>query len=142
LDPVNKRDRDRLIVLAAEIQRLRTELQEAETELDALIAKDRGEPSAAESFLGGVAAVAGAAAVGSMGAHLISQATIVERIVTALEQAAEPMTAVEVANALGHKNIQTIRSTLSRLADRGRIESVSHGVYRARSAPPAAEGTG
>lgn len=124
---MNKRDRDRLILLAVTIAKLRDDLRIAEAEMDALIGRNGSDstptPSAATSVEPAKAAASESASPPKL--------SIVERIIGLLETTPGVLTASEVQKLLDIENAQTVRSTLARLATAERILSVGHGKYKA-----------
>jgi hypothetical protein len=113
---MNRRDKDRLIHLSVKVAALREQLRTAEVELDeALSEHTEAHPEPPRSTT-------------SNGSSHTD--TMVDRIVGLLEQSPGALEAVEIKELLSLKaSIQTVRSTLARLARNGRIRSPQRGQY-------------
>ncbi len=119
---MNRRDKDKLITVAIRVAKLREDLREAEAERDELLASQRDTESLPPTLENSAPPVEPAQRA----------MTIADRIVGLLGQTpGGVLTASEVAGMLDLGNLQTVRSTLARLAARGQIENVDHGKYRA-----------
>jgi response regulator of citrate/malate metabolism len=124
--------RERIIELGAiiaadraQLQTLRERLRANEAEFDRLLRSD-AEESALDTVRGGASNTA------------TSVATLGQRCVDMLDATpGERFTAEQIASAVGSK-VDTIRSTLARLADHKRIVKVERGLYKSVRAPEAA----
>jgi len=113
--------RDRLIEVAARVKALRDELQRAEAELDGLL---NGAPSELLSRR-----------------KAPSKGVAARALAAVLAEPTRVFSAETLAPELGVENVNTVRSTLSRLAINGAIEKIERGQYRApRNGAALAEG--
>ncbi len=113
---MNKRDKDRLILLSVKVAALREQLQEAESEWEELIAQQQNNHAEPPEK-------------GSSAAEEEWPPTMAERIVGLLAKSSGPMDAKSVQERLNIENLQSVRSTLARLARDGAISSPERGQY-------------
>lgn len=118
--------RERIIELVSRLQEARSNVQQLEAQLDALLPVRRpGRPPR-------VPAAAAVPVVGRLAGRRARAGSLASRVVELLESAPDETFRVpEVAARLGISNIRSLRATVMRLASRRKIRRQRRGRYQA-----------